>query len=48
VNAESLVSRRVRWEELESLELTPDYWAHGTHVLVEGPEEPPEGVDPVA
>jgi threonine dehydrogenase-like Zn-dependent dehydrogenase len=48
VNAESLVSKRVPWAELESLQLTPDYWAHGTHVLVEGPEEEGVETDPPA
>lgn len=38
VNGETLVSKRVPWEELDGLELPPDYWEHGTHVVVEGPE----------
>lgn len=37
VNAETLVSKRVSWEDLESTELGPDYWSHGTHVVVETP-----------
>jgi len=48
VNAESLVSKRVPWNELAALQLPPDYWAHGTHVLVEGPVADPEEPGPAA
>lgn len=41
VNAETLVSKHVAWAELPAMELEPGYWEHGTHVVVEGPEEPP-------
>ncbi len=39
VNAETLVSKRVAWSELPGAELSPETWAHGTHVVVSGPEE---------
>ncbi len=39
VNAETLVSKHVPWAELPALEIEPGYWAHGTHIVVEGPEE---------
>jgi threonine dehydrogenase-like Zn-dependent dehydrogenase len=38
LNAESYVSRRTAWSELEVAHLDPTYWDHGTHVLIEGPE----------
>jgi len=37
LNAESYVSRRTSWSELETTALEPAYWDHGTHVLIEGP-----------
>lgn len=37
VNAESLVSRRIAWEDLPGSELTPEYWEHGSHVVVGEP-----------
>ncbi len=40
VNAETLVSKHVAWSELSAMELEPGYWEHGTHVVVEGPEDP--------
>jgi L-iditol 2-dehydrogenase len=39
VNAETLVSKRVPWKDMASLEIAPDYWEHGTHVVVEGPSD---------
>jgi L-iditol 2-dehydrogenase len=39
VNAETLVSKRVAWEELPEAGIEPDYWTHGTHVVVTGPVE---------
>lgn len=39
VNSETLVSRRLRWEELAGADLGADYWTHGTQVVVEGPED---------
>ncbi len=51
VNAETLVSRHVPWEDLPSAGLTPDYWDHGIHVVVEAPaeagnEDPAEAPEP--
>jgi threonine dehydrogenase-like Zn-dependent dehydrogenase len=40
VNAESLVSRRVPWKELDGLSLPPETWTHGTQIAVHGPERP--------
>jgi NADPH:quinone reductase-like Zn-dependent oxidoreductase len=39
VNAETLVSKHVAWSELPAMELEPGYWSHGTHIVVEGPED---------
>jgi threonine dehydrogenase-like Zn-dependent dehydrogenase len=38
VNADTLVSRRVPWRELAAFRPEADYWRHGLHLLVEGPE----------
>jgi len=38
LNAESYVSKRTAWSELEETRLDTAYWDHGTHVLIEGPE----------
>jgi NADPH:quinone reductase-like Zn-dependent oxidoreductase len=38
LNAEGFISRRIPWPDLEGATLDPGYWAHGTHVLIEGPE----------
>jgi threonine dehydrogenase-like Zn-dependent dehydrogenase len=38
VNGESLISRRIPWNDLDGERLEPGYWHHGTHVVVEGPE----------
>jgi len=38
VNGETLISRRIAWEEAPGVELGPDYWEHGTHVVIQGPE----------
>ena len=37
VNAETLVSKRIAWDELQEVSLNDDYWYHGTHVVLEGP-----------
>lgn len=39
VNADTLVSKRVSWNRLAEADLTPAYWEHGTHVVVEGPRD---------
>ncbi len=39
VNADTLVSRRLRWDELPQADLDPGYWEHGTHVVVQGPDD---------
>lgn len=38
VNGETLISRRIPWSEAPGVELGEDYWEHGTHVVVQGPE----------
>lgn len=38
VNAENLLTKRIAWRDLESADLTPEFWAHATHVVLEGPE----------
>ena len=38
VNGEALVSKRIAWRDLDTTTLGNDYWAHGTHVVVTGPE----------
>ena len=38
VNGETLISRRAAWTEAPGLELGPDYWEHGTHLVVQGPD----------
>lgn len=35
VNGEGLVSKRIPWSELGNTALEPEYWMHGTHVIVE-------------
>ncbi len=41
VNAETLVSKRAAWAELPETAIEPDYWSHGTHLVVTGPPEEP-------
>jgi len=41
VNAETLVSKRVAWEDLPGTGIDPGYWSHGTHLVVAGPPEEP-------
>jgi threonine dehydrogenase-like Zn-dependent dehydrogenase len=38
VNGEALVSKRIAWKDLGNTILGDDYWTHGTHVVVKGPE----------
>jgi L-iditol 2-dehydrogenase len=38
VNAETLVSKRIAWGDLAGVSFDEEFWAHGTHVVVEGPE----------
>ncbi len=45
VNGETLVTKRVLWNEMEQLTLEEDYWDHGLHVVVEAPEWDEEPVD---
>jgi threonine dehydrogenase-like Zn-dependent dehydrogenase len=38
VNTDTLVSRRLPWSDLSAFRPEEDYWRHGLHVVVEGPD----------